>query len=140
MEWFSWVSPIIAILGVVITAAVGYYRIGQNEKKIDQVKADQVEKCKQCLERQKEERNAEAHRYERAVSLAEHNSAMLASHIATNASEHTKIEVSAARTEEQLKALGRKMDEISNTLAYIVRNMPREYRPQETTHGIEKKG
>lgn len=153
MEWYHWTSIVTIAAGVVATFAVSKYRIGQLEKsrkedaenlekKMKEMKEDSISRCSRCLEQRKEERNEESHKYERAVSLAEHNSAMLAAHIANNASEHTAMQISAARTEEQLKALNHKMDELSRSIAHISRVMhSRDYRPQTTdTDTLERKG
>jgi hypothetical protein len=84
---------------------------------------------------QREEKNHEELRHDRALVMIERQSNLLATQIATNANEHTAIQIGAARTEEQLKALGAKMDEISRTLEIILRQMTRDNHLERKSHG-----
>jgi hypothetical protein len=103
MEWLSWVSPLVALGGLIVTASIGYYRIGQNEKKIDQNKADQDKRCEQCQVARKEQKAMEETRATQGQAQLTELMKMHSAQVAANATEHSLINISAARTEEQLK-------------------------------------
>lgn len=133
MEWFSWVSPILAILGVITTAAVGYYRLGQTEKAIDKNKADQDKRCEQCQANRKEQRSMDETKTGQWQTMMARLMEMHTAQVMANASEHSAINITAARTEEQLKNLLAKMEDLANAVHRIERDMPRDYRPSPET-------
>lgn len=139
MEWFAWIAPIFAILGVIITAAVGYYRIGQNEKKIEQVEAIQDAKCNACRLAQKEQRNMDETKTASWQGMMQRLMEMHTAQVISNAAEHSAINISAARTEEQLKNLLAKIEDLASAVHRIERDMPRDYRPSPET-GPHRKG
>ena len=53
--------------------------------------------------------------------------------VIANAQEHSAINITAARTEEQLKNLLAKMEDLTNAVHRIERDMPRDYRPSPET-------
>ncbi len=139
MEWFAWVAPIFAILGVIITAAVGYYRIGQNEKRIDQVKLDQEKRCENCQAARKEQRAVDDTKIVQNQVMINELMKMHTAQVMSNSTEHNLINVSAARTEEQLKNVLAKIEELAHAVHRIERDMPRDYRPSPDT-GHHRKG
>ena len=133
MEWLSWVSPLIAILGVIITAAVGYYRLGQTEKATDKNKADQETKCRECQATRKEQRAMDETKTGQWQTMMSRLMEMHTAQVIANASEHSAINITAARTEEQQKNLLAKMEDLANAVHRIERDMPRDYRPSSET-------
>lgn len=138
MEWFSWVSPLIALGGLIVTASIGYYRIGQNEKKIDQNKADQDKRCEACKISQKEQRITDEAKTVSWQGMMQKLMEMHTAQVLANASEHQSINISAARTEEQLKTLLAKVEDLAHAVHRIERDMPREYRPSSDTDRLRK--
>lgn len=139
MEWFSYVGPLLSIVGVIVTASIAYYRIGQNEKKIDQNKADQEARCNACKLTQKDQRNADETKTANWQSMMQRLLEMHTAQVISNASEHSSINISAARTEEQLKNLLAKIEDLASAVHRIERDMPRDYRPSPET-GQHRKG
>jgi hypothetical protein len=140
MEWFSYVGPLLSIVGVIVTASIAYYRIGQNEKKIDQNKADQEARCASCKVSQKEQRSADETKTASWQNMMQRLMEMHTAQVIANASEHSSINISAARTEEQLKHILAKMEDLTHAIHRIERDMPREYRPSSDSNRFEKKG
>jgi flagellar biosynthesis component FlhA len=140
MEWFTWVAPIATIIGLIVTAAVGYYRIGQNEKKTDQNKIDQEKQCAQCHASQKEQRATDEAKQITWQNMIQRLMEMHTAQVMANAQEHSSINITAARTEEQLKHILAKMEDLSHAIHRIERDMPREYHPSPGSNRFEKKG
>jgi len=140
MEWFTWVAPLATIIGLIVTAAVAYYRLGQNEKKIDQNKIDQEAKCRECQASRKEQRAADEAKTGQWQNMVQRLMDMHTAQVMSNAQEHSSINITAARTEEQLKHILAKMEDLSHAIHRIERDMPREYRPSPDSNRFEKKG
>lgn len=143
MEWLIYVSPIIAIGGLIVIAAVGYYRIGQNEKKIDQNKEEQERRCAICRASQRDAQSSQETKTASWQAMMQELMKMHTAQVLANNTEHAGMNISAARTEEQLKSLVSKIEDLASAIHRIERNMPpREYFPSrdESSARFERKG
>jgi hypothetical protein len=139
MEWYHFVTPITAGIGLVSVWAVNNYRIGQTEKKVEQNKMDQEDRCAACRSERKDQKHSDETRASAGSAMVHELLKAHTAQVLANATEHSAMNINAARTEEQLKNLLAKIEDLANAVHRIERDMPRDYRPSPET-GQHRRG
>lgn len=139
MEWYHWITPASTVLGLVAVWAVNHYRIGQAEKKIDQNKCDQDTKCTACRASQRDQKLIDEARIQTWQSMMQKMMDMHTAQVISNAQEHSNINIGAARTEEQLKSILAKIEDLTSAVHRIERDMRREYQPSPESETHERR-